>query len=1193
MRSLFLVLSLLASAVAGASAAELPWPPQGRAVRAAVTRDTWVSSCSGETQGNLGGEVRLKTKAYQELTLVDLDPVPLRGYVVTGATLHLHCASADVQRRLSVSTLASEWVEGTSTGYRPQPGASCFLEAETGRRPWAYPGSDITAVILGEGNTIWTTWDASPPDRDGWQVVAVDPRVVAARIAGISHGFAVFDDTGSEWTRNGENFRMRIFPNRFVSSRESGQATAPYFTIYLGAEDKEPPAAPAEIRTEQAVLPAGEALVTWATPADQGPAGTMGFLVRYAEGTAFDWETAKPVARYLIPMAGAPGQRVEMHLRDVGLPAGAATVTLGIKAVDGAGNVGPLATAAVQLSPAPVPVDLGGAPAPRFTEAAPLPRIGGAEVFVIDPLDKVHPVSGAMIPPQPAGYLAANHLWSAKDKLVRLYAARNEFVAFQVGLKGEVANATPTLKLPDGVKGELLEFRCVSSKLGPLPDPLVPLKGAVSVPSVTQKIEGQTVAALLADLYVPHDAQPGKHTGTLEIAAGGETLSIAIELNVWDFTLPDFLSFVPEMNSYGLPAMPAERGYYRVAHAHRTSMNRLPYSQSGNVAYAPRWDGQRLDWAEWDQHFGPYLDGSAFADLPRASVPVDTFYLPLHENWPASIFENYNGSYWADRAFPPSYRETFVRVARLFAEHAAERGWTNTLLEFYLNNKNNFKERGWSRGASPWILDEPASFQDFWALRWFATAFHEAVAPVRGQARLAYRLDISRPEWERDSLNGLEDVAVCSGAFRHYRRMILDRQRRSGMVVFEYGSSNPIEAANVQPAGWCVSAWCLGADGVVPWQTIGDDGSWAKADELSLFYPGSQVGSPDPIPSVRLKAYRRGQQDVEYLTLLAQALKAPRCAVGEAVQRDLHLVGTAKKGPDVGGIEDAGIVTFDRLSPASLWELRTRVGAILSKAKPEPKRRLVDLRTPARDVAKLPSFLPSPRPSATAGLSSRVPGDGTVGQADRGSNQAESKSVIIQGRPAVADALITFDKPDQNFGSVPRDNALRRTDQSNAFLVRFDLGQVPAGAQVASAKLSFFVWDPSSQGKSHVCAFRVTSMDWNEGTVTWKQAAAGAPWKGQGGFAVGADTLKEPDGDVIVLPDEPGTDTVDPPLEYSIDVTKSVAAWLGGKAPNRGLAIVAIADREVDDGQSTRTQLLASEYAQTQFTPKLTIQLGK
>ena len=138
-----------------ASAGEAGWPPQGTAVRLPVSRDTWVSCCRGETEANLGWANRLKTKAYQEFSLVDLDPARLEGRVVTGAVLHLHCASKDVQKRLSVSSLASEWVEGTSPRYGAQAGSSTFLMAEHGKRPWAYPGSDLTAVMMGEGHTLW------------------------------------------------------------------------------------------------------------------------------------------------------------------------------------------------------------------------------------------------------------------------------------------------------------------------------------------------------------------------------------------------------------------------------------------------------------------------------------------------------------------------------------------------------------------------------------------------------------------------------------------------------------------------------------------------------------------------------------------------------------------------------------------------------------------------------------------------------------------------------------------------------------------------------------------------------------------------------------------------------------------------------------------------------------------------------
>jgi hypothetical protein len=297
-----------------------------------------------------------------------------------------------------------------------------------------------------------------------------------------------------------------------------------------------------------------------------------------------------------------------------------------------------------------------------------LPRLAGAEVAVLDELDKVHPVSGVMIPQQPEGYLAANHLWSAKEKQVRLHAARNEFVAFQVLLRGKVAGVRPELTFAgeggEKVRVQFGRYTHVATKQGPLPDPIVPLRGTFDLPDPAAGIDGQKSGSLHVEVYVPHDVKAGEHKGRLTLNAGGQTLALDVSLHVWDFTLPDYLSFLPEMNCYGLPAN--ERDYYRLAHAHRTVLNRLGYHQGGSITEgcAPVWDGSRLDWKEWDRRFGPYLDGSAFADLPRRGVPLECFYLPLHENWPSPMAGNYSGDYWADRAFPPGYRAAFVAARR-------------------------------------------------------------------------------------------------------------------------------------------------------------------------------------------------------------------------------------------------------------------------------------------------------------------------------------------------------------------------------------------------------------------------------------------------------------------------------------------------------------------------------------------------
>lgn len=1130
-------------------------------VKLPITCDNWFSNVGREADGNNGGAPQLKLKGHQEMSVLDFDPAPMRGRIVRSATLHLHRSGPERLYRLTTSGIGADWVEGTGRGYAEQPGSSTHNHRQHPNIPWSFPGSDLCSVILGQGGTAWRMADASPPDDQGWQTVAVDPLVMACRVAGLSHGLFLFDDTGSEWTRQGESFAIRLTPNRYVHSRESGDKTAPYLTVTLGPEDDDPPASPGEIRSEVADLPAGEALISWTCPADTGPAGTIGFLASIND---------KAVPRYLIPLATETGQRVQMHLRDLKLPAGA-KVAFKVQAVDGAGNIGPAATHQVAVS-ARVAEALPAVTIKPFQERGPLPRLGDLEVAVIDELDKVQPVTGAMIPPQPDGYLAANHLWDAKQKHIRLHAGRNEFVGFQILLRGANPDVQPSLRFEADAPPIAVEFgryRAVASKNGPLPDPITPLN------QPEPPIPSRTSASVHADVYVPHNARSGEHRGRLTLRNGDQSLTLPVTLQVWDFTLPDYLSFLPEMNCYSLPSN--EREFYRLAHRHRTVVNRVPYSQSGRIddGCAPVWDGKTLDWSAWDRRFGPYFDGSAFADLPRQRVPIDCFYLPMHENWPTPMEGNYNGDYWADRAFPPGYRANFVEVSRQMSRHINEKKWNDTLFQGFLNNKNNFKANGWSRGSSPWLLDEPASFQDFWALRYFGSAFHEGINQAPGQAKLVFRADISRPEWQRDSLDGLLDYNVVGSAFRPYHRMVIDRKSANGELVLEYGGSNAIEAANVQAVGWCLDTWALGGDGVIPWQTIGRAESWSRADELALFYPGLSKGAA-PVPSIRLKAYRRGQQDVEYLTLLATLKNQPRWAVGGRVREALRLAAERQATGFTGG-EDAGRLHYDRLLPQDLWSLRLRVGQALSEAHPEPKRQVIELRTPRRDLSKLaPGYVSNHEPAPRAPDATPAAKPGVV--------------KVLQGRSSVRDALIDPGQADRALGLARRDNAVHKADTSSSFLVRFDLDalKLPQGAKITRAALNFSVWDPSSQAPTRVRALGLNTP-WTEAAATWRQAAPGQPWKGKTAFTVGVDT--DPDGPSVVVRPDQGGDVADPPVNYEIDITPLVRAWLDGKRPNLGLAIAPVSDRSIDEGHSTRFQIYASEYPKVGFTPKLTVKV--
>lgn len=913
--------------------------PSRDLVRLALTRDAWLSHVGGEADGNNGAAPRIKLKSYQEMSLVDFDPAPLKGRVVVAASIHLRLSAPPLLKRVTVGSIASPWVEGNGLSYAKVPGASTFRRANHPGAPWTPDGGDLCRVILGQGGAVWKMADASDPDPERWQTIAVDPSVVAARVAGISHGFLLFDDTGSEWTRQGEKYTFDHMPNRFAFSRDQNAASAPYFTVALGAEDRAGPAAVAEIRSDRSGLPAGEAIVSWTTPSDLGPSGVAGFFVSV---------DGKAVPQSFLPR---PGGRVALRLRDLGLRPGA-EVAVSIRAVDGAGNVGAAASARVRVS------DRQAAPLPgrqpvEVREDAPLPRLAGSEVAILDELDKVQPENGRIIPEPPPGYEASNHLWSAREKRVRLHAARNEFVAFQVVVKGRNPDLKASLSFDNAsVRAAFGRYFLVETKLGPLPDPIVPLGGPEDRGVGGEKARSQS---LHAEVYVPHDVPPGDLKGTLSLSSGGETLNLAVTLRVWDFTLPDVLSFLSEMNCYGLPAN--ERDFYRLAHRHRTSLNRVPYSQAGQVAdgCAPSWDGKALDWTAWDQRFGPLFDGSAFADLPRKGTPIEIFYLPLHENWPTPIDPNYNGDYWADRAFTPTYRRAFVAASRQFAAHLDGKGWSGTLFQCFFNGKNDFKRNGWSRGSSPWLLDEPANFQDFWALRYFGAAFHEGVKQAHpSKAKLLFRADVSRPEWQRDSLDGLLDYNVVGGALREYRRIVLDRKDAQRQVVVEYGSANAVEESNVQPLAWSLDAWTLGVDGVLPWQTVGRGDSWRQADTLSLLYPGRN--GKEPVPSVRLKAFRRGQQDVEYLTLLTRTTGEPRWAVAERVREALKLSGQ-RGSSGLPAVEDAGTIRYGSLTPRDLSALRLRLGSALSSMHPTPQRRLIEFRTPPRDPSKLETKL--------------------------------------------------------------------------------------------------------------------------------------------------------------------------------------------------------------------------------------------
>lgn len=937
-------------------------------VRVEIARDTWLSNYPAEVHGSNGAAGKLKLKSIQELSILDFQASPLRGKKIVRARLFLKSVGDEAIERVTLSTITCDWIEGTGSNYQVVEGASSFSHRRYPFERWNQ--SDLTAVCIGQGGSLYASVDATPAEAPGWFQLEVPPRILEARIAGISYGIVLMDDTGSTWKRDGDKLTRKPFPNRYLASRDSNRASAPYLLIDVESAPK-----------DDSDLPLTQNLLTL-EPTEKDPRTRLTWTIEPGQRTDLLGFSAQidgtPVPQYHIPS-------IDQH-RDgrYVMPLDFVPEFLGhhqpfriqLRTLNRSGRSSLPTEWKCQIQKS----DMSELPLRPFAQSqtATAPKINwekalsadGRQWCVIDPLDTLLPDSNTLIPQQRDAYLASNHLWNAASKTITLDSARGGWVGFQVvcdkpptsldvrleldsqsDAKSRSSDPTdspsPTSGTTESETAKELDFRTewyqyatVPNKDQATPDPLLLLaRGNANLHSSWKPSTPNRTTSWLIECYVPPESKPGKILGRLQWIADGKPIEFAILLNVHDVVLPKTLSFLPEMNSYGLPEMDLE--YYRLSHRHRTVLNRVPYNQRGVVTEhaSPRWQDGNLDWKDFDRRYGELFTGAAFADLPRGAIPIECFYLAMHENWPTTMESSYNGSYWANQAFPDAYREAWVSAVAQSAEHVHDQGWKETRFHVFLNNKIDFKSRGWSAGSSPWLLDEPAHFQDFIALRYFGLAAREGMHRASFESKrpapnVLFRGDISRPQWQRDTLDDLMGYNVVSqSSFREYRSLVLDRKFRENQTVVIYGGNNPIGTNNAMAVAWCWDAWCLGTDGVLPWQTIGRKESWKTADELALFYPHPEQDAEPPTPSIRLKAYCYGQQDVEVLALVAKRFNQDRYTFGERTKRtlnwkmDLHIEGDA--------VEPAPRVDYGSLTPEMLHHWR--VQWLELAASPSPK----------------------------------------------------------------------------------------------------------------------------------------------------------------------------------------------------------------------------------------------------------------
>lgn len=951
--------------------------PPAQTITLECVADNSIISYPKETLFNHGAKSSLRIKGIDHLGAFKFNTSPVKGMVVEKAVLRLTVTNEDLIWA-GVSTIARDWVEGKGTRYAvdEEGNGSCFLFASWApvpmqAEPWGrfpidvftpemmkdpdkamglpLPREDFTDVSFFPGRCVFANFVKARRVDEKVRELDVPPRAVEMMAAGLAYGLAVHDGTGETgW-------------NTAVASRESN--TPPELVVTGRVWDKTPPAAP--VVTAKAPGP-NKVEFTVRNPRDDS--GNLAYLVTNGKG--------EEIARNRINgLPDEQGGTTEFFLYEV--PAGDNSFEIAV--MDRAGNIGPGATVSVTVSGEPQYDLFDGLQAvpSSFAEAPAEARDGGILVWAVPDTAQVDPVEGGTF--HRGDDRKGNEIWDASARNVSLASARNEVVAFQLVLEPSTGRAedlkiqTSALSGPGEIAASNISLyrtwyvKCPDDRYHP--SPCVPVDGPFDIPWQKNSVPGQKNQSIVVDIQVPKDAAAGGYTGKLSVEGNGVSTDVTISLTVWPFALPDLPTYVLELNAYsGIgKGLGVERDsneyekvellYHQLGHAHRQTVNVLPYSQSGNLGsryYVPEMQGGGADisvasWGRWDERFGKYFDGRAFTSAYGyeglwQGAPVTHFYLPFHENWPAPIDQYYKVDVATTKypeliieharkaphiseAFEQPYIDAFKSVARQYADHIAEKGWDKTSFHFYLNNKHYWKkERGGGRpgtGTSWWLLDEPRNAPDFEALKWYGQVFWDAVGP-EGRKYIDYRIDLSRPQWQHDTLDGLATLMVVSGAFYPKHYVVENRIDRLGETYWHYGGGHEIGGDNLNLRALVYKDWSMGADGGLPYYTsFRGNSAWDKGDRLGLVLPGSPVDIKGPVGTLRLKVLRRAQQDIEYLNLAAG--KYGRGRVAGSLAKAINLSAEVESRH----ADDPGRASFEGLSEATFEAVRRRLAQLL------------------------------------------------------------------------------------------------------------------------------------------------------------------------------------------------------------------------------------------------------------------------
>jgi hypothetical protein len=550
----------------------------------------------------------------------------------------------------------------------------------------------------------------------------------------------------------------------------------------------------------------------------------------------------------------------------------------------------------------------------------------------INPLTgKAFEENAAMLPGGISGdYRTKNWVWDGATKTVALKGAANEVVSFQLIVEGAGAKGINVTAGELSGAGRVIPARqygffrafyikvkqVVDGKRAPYPleegwypDPLVPFETPkLGAPfaidgsnfggekPVVSEIRNQTV---WVDLWIPPKTPGGLYTGTITVGAESGQKTVAVKLQVFGFemtakanTVLEFMSYAP----FGRMSKTQRDACFTLGNEHRATITTIrPYINFEPPLRVAK-GGKTLEWEGFDAAYGSAISGSLYKQGPRAGVPIDLFVLPFDAkidrpeakgagrggNWPIPA-PTKNNNWEVD--FTPEYVAQFKALLTDASTHFA-RKYPNTTLAVF---QDSLDEPGFHKADPEVAMSQLRSLQGYTRIVRELNLKNVIYKFDIGSGFDKNRLDLDgngKEEGAKDVVSALTSVDLWNINGMCIDLDVLKPAIKRGAKVWFYNGFEPrvgptvIATEAVGPRTWpwvvftsrmhgsCKWYFLEGAKSTdKPWTT---GGSLANPGDALFMYPGDEHGMPEAVfPSIRLKAYRRGMQDYEYLHAVA------------------------------------------------------------------------------------------------------------------------------------------------------------------------------------------------------------------------------------------------------------------------------------------------------------------------------------